>query len=443
MSNESSGQPETPAPPETTVPSEGTTTDRATTDGAPHPGPTPRGLLDLDASTPEGRLRLALAFVAVVVTALVLGLLAGTCWGGSPEPPLEELGLGSVTSPSDAASGDGDAETGESGLDDPEQQAFAERHERELASRQSEPEPGSTVPDFTDHALVQELAGIWRLDLGRGRRGYQVRFGTDAVRKVHRERFDVTLFDVVGRGLPPYFTVLDLPDGKLLAFLDAAGTFRLVLEDVRRESDGRLSWRGALRERRYGTRLDGESPWRYGRERQRDADQPSPRELEPREPSRFEDERDDLREREVQETPAERPSVGVRETPEPVPAAVRDRLYEELERHLDELAFGLMERDAGRVFALWGGRPDRTTQGAVSELLERYVSMRVWTRVLALEVESTEGGPQARFEVVVTLQGAPKGARNRRDVDLRDIRWRGRLVLTDGGVGVELDPFQG
>jgi hypothetical protein len=286
------------------------------------------------------------------------------------------------------------------------------------------------VPDFTDHALVQELDGAWRLDLGHGRRGYDVRFGTDPVRVVHRQRFDVTLYDAAGSGLPPYFTVFDLPDGKLLAFLDAAGTFQLVLEDVRRESDGRLSWQGPRGERRYGTLLGGESPWRFdGRDR------PGPTEPnEPNEPNAG---------GESVERPSAPPRVGMRARPEPVPVGIEAALQEAVERHLDEIAFGLMERDAARVFALWGGQPDDVTRKAVTGLFDRYASLRAWTRLLSVDVASTEDGPQARFEVVVTIQGAPKGARLRRDVELRDVRWRGRIGLDGSGLAVELDPFPG
>ena len=380
--------------------------------------------------TYDGRRRVAITFVAVVGASLVLGLLAGMCWGGSPEPPLEALGLGRVGTeePAEPDTMEGTAMDEEL---DAEQQAFAERRERELSSRQSESEPGSTVPDFTDHALIQELAGNWRLDLGRGRRGYRVRFGSDSVRTVHRQRFDMTLFDAVGRGLPPYFTVLDLPDGKLLAFLDTAGTFRLVLEDVRREADGRLSWRGPSRARRYGIRLDGDSSWRFGRER--------------KERSAPDAERQAGVESAVPETETvtpRRPRVQVRTLPGPVPEGLRARLYTRVERHLDELAFGLMERDVDRVFALWAGRPDEATRSSVEELLESYASMRVWTRLLVLEIVPTDEGPEAHFAAVVTVQGAPAAARHRRDVDLRDIRWQGRLVL-EGDVGVQLDPFPG
>lgn len=404
------------------------------------------GLADLDAG--DRRLRLGLAFAAVILVSLGLGLLAGTCWGGAPEPPLEGLGLGTderatgtPEEPGPEESEGGEAEP--RGLD-PEQQAFAERRERELAARQAEAEPGHTVPDFTDRALVRELAGSWRLDLGRGRRGYRVRFGADPVRTVHRQRFDVTLFDVVAlgggaRGLPPYYTVLDLPDGKLLTFLDASGTFRLVLEDVRRESDGRLSWRGPGGERRYGVRTDEPSAWRF------DGAESAPPSPEPRsaspspEPSREPGgDEPGMRDRQVREEPA----VGLRPPPSPVPEATTARLYDELERHLDDFALGLMEQDAGRVFDLWGGDPDLTTRAAVANLLSRYASLRVWTRLIDVEVASTEDGPQLRFEAVVTVQGARHGARSRRDVDLRDVRWRGRVALRNGR-GVQLDPYPG
>lgn len=417
-----------------------------------------RGLWSLDE-----RRKLLLAAALLVAVSMTLGLVAGTCFGGNPEPPLEALGLGSPSDENDAPSANASASDsaddtvddgagGEDGLD-AEQQAFAERRERELAARQSEPEPGSAVPDFTDHALVQELAGSWRLDLGRGRRGYRVRFGSDPVRKVHRQRFDVTLFDVVGldavgRRLPPYFTVFDLPEGKLLAFLDASGTFRLVLEDVRRESDGRLSWRGPQwgvpnGDRRYAERLDGESAWRWGRDREPEGRggraEPEPLEEEPTWTDRPED-----------NPPTDPPTVGVRPRPGPVSEDVEARLYDALERHLDELAFGLMERDVGRVYALWGGRPDAETRAAVEGLLARYSAMRVWSRPLAVDVVSTEDGPQAHFEVVVTIQGAPRDARNQRDIELRNVRWRGRLGLrwfggggSDGsrGEAVQLDPL--
>ena len=84
--------------------------------------------------------------------------------------------------------------------------------------------------------------------------------------------------------------------------------------------------------------------------------------------------------------------------------------------------------------------PDAITRSAIEQLLERYGTMRVWTRLLSLEVAQSPDGPLARFEAVATIQGTPKGARHRRDIDLRDVRWRGRVALR-GGSGVQLDPF--
>ena len=208
---------------------------------------------------------------------------------------------------------------------------------------------------------------------------------------------------------------------------------------VRRESDGRLSWRGPSRERRFGLRLDGKSSWRFGGQQEveeqagrADSDQLNGTTLEERG-------------RNVGTTDDGPLRVGIRSLPGPVSADVRARLYDALERHLDELAFGLMERDRDRIFALWGGQPDAVTRSAVDDLLARYTALRVWTRPLAIDVGSTSDGPEARFEVVVTIQGAPKGARNQHDIDVRNLRWRGRLGLRgfDGNWGdpVQLDPL--
>lgn len=389
----------------------------------------------------DRRRRLVLAFVAVVVTSLAAGLVAGTCFGGAPSDPIEELGLdrdpSSKAVSGAAAPGVGSAATTSprpvaEPVIDAEQEVFAERRQRQLADRQRL-EESSGVPDFTDHALVTELSGLWNLDLGRGRRGFRVRFGADPVRTVHRERFDVTLFGAEGRGLPPYFTVLDLPEGKLLAFLDASGSFRLVLEDLRRESDGRLSWRGSGLGRRYGRKLDGPSPWRFGGYdsgsddsgpfgRRDDGDE-SP------DSRRGGNRRDETR---VGARPREAPTVTSREA------------LDEVERHVDELALGLMSRDPRRVYGLWAGRPDDVTREAVSGLLSRYSGLRVWARVLSVDVVATTEGTEARFEAVVTMQGMPGGARNRRDVELRDVRWRGRILFSgERPQGVQLDPFPG
>ncbi|MEM9556615.1 MAG: hypothetical protein AAGC60_20315 [Acidobacteriota bacterium] len=199
-----------------------------------------RGGEESDASSPTWRRhpRLLLALVPLALLLLLLGLVAGTWWIGTPRAPsLEEL-LDTAPPTAPAHGGPGlDAEQSafleddasdlrDVAVDERLEEAARGRTRRESLDRS----PTGGAPDFTDFDAIRYLAGAWRLELGRDR-FVHLRFDSAPAGHVPRDGYRVTVFRVDGARWP-YFTVVSLSDGRhLLAFLDADGRFRDLLEN--------------------------------------------------------------------------------------------------------------------------------------------------------------------------------------------------------------------
>lgn len=204
--------------------------------------------------SPRRRRWVIVAFVALLL--IVLGLVAGTWWIGSPQAPV----LDDLSAPPSAK------ETLRDGLE-AEQQAFDEAGAERIVEvdeglRRAARERERAIErerlrrvDLTDHAAITYLAGAWRLDFGR-RRGVRVQFGDRSHDIVARDTYTLTTYPVAGVGWP-YYTVFALSDGRrMVAFLDEQGTFRQVLEDVEMRPPNRVVYRAEGRSRRQGKRLD-------------------------------------------------------------------------------------------------------------------------------------------------------------------------------------------
>jgi hypothetical protein len=385
--------------------------------------------------------------VLLATTALALALVAVliTWWSATPSSPVTDLGLRT-------ADGAGEVEGGGE-LIDAEQSAFLER--RGGAALEGEDGAGGTGNEatFTDTVAVLRLAGAWTFDLGGapsqlgGPEPLVGVLGSEVVKRQEREHLTLELFQVLSRDLPSYYTILALPEGRFMTFQGEDGVYRYVLEDVRIHGEDIFSYRlGSSSRRRYAHRLSEEGL--RGGDAPRSSDEPRLRSEEPdrppvvirREPDVPVDalwqqgralmlaERyhslDRLLDRILRRQPDHGPA---RRWKEQIPRWIDEQermITGQVRSRLGELVGGLADRDLERVLAQWGGQADRPTRAFFERRIETYPRIRVWARLLEIEVRDGE----AKFSATLTLEGQGGGRnRGRRSSSIEEIPWRARF----------------